>query len=249
PPELTRQLTELAVASNATRFMVFLAGYAVVLSRYARQRDLVIGTPVSGRTHVELDPMIGLFTNTACVRVRIPGELSFRELLGQLRDSTLDALAHQELPFEDLVAEFAPERSLAHAPLIQAQFGYQALIPAELDLPGIRSSGRTMFTRTAKLDLSLSADTAPDDQTTLVAEYSADLFDAAWADRFLGCLVSVLGAAAAAPDTPVIDLPMLSPAEVAELAGQHVGPPAGDPVDLRATLAASESRVSDGTEA
>ena len=86
-------------------------------------------------------------------------------------------LAHQELPFENLVAEFAPERSLAHAPLIQVQFGYQSLIPPELDLPGIRSPGRAVFTRTAKLDLGLFADTTPDDRTTLVAEYSTDLFD------------------------------------------------------------------------
>jgi amino acid adenylation domain-containing protein len=249
-PELTRQLTDLAVASNATRFMVFLAGFAVVLSRYARQRDLLIGTPVSGRTHVELDPIVGLFTNTVCVRVRLPGELSFRELLGQLRDSTLDVLAHQELPFENLVAEFAPERSLAHAPLIQVQFGYQSLIPPELELPGIRSSGRAVFTRTAKLDFGLFADTMPDDRTTLVAEYSTDLFDAAWAERFLGCLISVLGAAAGGPDSPVIDLPLLSPAESAELTGQQLAPPAPlEPLDLRAALAASESRVSDGTEA
>ncbi|HET6210334.1 MAG TPA: condensation domain-containing protein, partial [Jatrophihabitans sp.] len=272
PAEVTRRLTELAAATNATRFMVFLAGYAVVLARYARQRDLVIGTPVSGRTHVELDPIVGLFTNTACVRARLTGDPSFRDLLGQLRDTTLDALAHQELPFENLVTEFAPERSLAHAPLIQVQFGYQSLIPAELELPGIRSHGRAMFTRTAKLDLSLFADTTPDDVTTLVAEYSTDLFDAAWADRFLGCLVSVLSHAAAAPDTPVIDLPMLAPAEAAELTGQLPStiltgqlpptiltgqlpstiltgqlPPTAteEPLDLRAALAGSESRVSD----
>ncbi|MFL6162142.1 MAG: amino acid adenylation domain-containing protein [Jatrophihabitantaceae bacterium] len=269
PAAVTRRLAELAAGVNATMFMTFLAGFAVVLSRYARQPDLVIGTPVSGRTHVELEPVIGLFTNTVGLRVSLAGDPSFRQLLAQIRDTTVEAVSHQELPFEKLVEEFAPDRSLAYAPLTQVQFGHQSLTPTEPELPGISSRSRTMFTRTTKLDLSLFADTGPDSVSTLVAEYSTDLFDRSWAERFLGSVRRVLEQAAATPDTPVAELPMQSPAETAALIERgshrpapHSGPSDGEssdggpsdggpsdvaPTDVRRLLAASPSRVSDGT--
>jgi amino acid adenylation domain-containing protein len=247
PAEITRRLTELAAGVNSTPFMVFLAGFAVVLSRYAGQPDLIIGTPVAGRTHAELDPMIGLFTNTVGLRVSLAGDPSFRQLLGQIRDSTVEALANQELPFEKLVEEFAPERSLAHAPLVQVQFGYGSLTVAEPALPGVSSRGRAVFTRTAKLDLSLFADTAPDQVTTLVAEYSTDLFDQPWVERFLAGVASVLTAAASAPDAPVADLPLLSADSRQALLDQGVGRPGAEFEDVRQLLIASPATVSDGT--
>jgi acyl carrier protein len=136
---------------------------------------------------------------------------TFAELLSQVRDTTVDGLAHQQLPFEKLVEDFAPDRTLAHAPLIQVQFGYGSLTPPTLDLPGVTTCSQALFTSTAKLDLTLYADAqeGQDGQATrLSMEYSTDLFDAAWADRFLGCMKTLLEHAAAAPGTPVADLPM-----------------------------------------
>ena len=176
-PATTDRLTELANGATVTMFMLFLTGFAIVLSRYAGQSDLVIGIAVGGRTHVELEPLVGLFTNTVALRVPLAGDPSFAELLGRVRDVTLAALEHQELPFEELVTEFSPERSLSHAPLVQAQFGYQSLTPALPDLPGVQAHGRAMSTRTAKLDLSMFADTDPDQRTMLSVEYSTDLFE------------------------------------------------------------------------
>jgi hypothetical protein len=216
----THRLAAVAHGGKATMFMVFLAGFVATLSRYARQTDMLLGTQVTGRSHTELDPIVGVFTNTLTLRVSLAGDPTFAELVGRVRDTTTNGLAHAQLPFEKLVEELAPDRTLAHPPLIQVQFGYGSLTPPELDLPGITVRPRVLFTSTAKLDLAVHADAQEglDRQATrLSMEYSTDLFDAVWADRFLGCLVTLLKHAAEAPGTPVADLPMPSAAQLDEL--------------------------------
>src|SRR6266496_685586 len=111
--ETTRRLAAVAHDANATMFMVFLTGFAAVLSRYARETDIVTGTQAAGRTHTELDPIVGMFTNTVPLRLSLAGDPAFTGLLGRVRDTTLDAMLHQQVPFEKLVKEFAPDRTLA----------------------------------------------------------------------------------------------------------------------------------------
>jgi Condensation domain/Phosphopantetheine attachment site len=242
-------------------FTVFLTGFVATLSRYTRQADTLIGTEVTDRTHTELDPLIGMFTNTLTLRMSLADDPAFTELLGRVRDTTVDALAHKQLPFEKLVAELAPDRTLAHAPLIQAQFDYGSLTPPTLELPGITTRSLAPLTSTAKLDLTVYADAqdAEDAQVTrLSMEYSADLFDAAWADRFLGCMATLLEHAADAPGTPVADLPMLTAAQREELIIERnrQAPPATDDADagddsdadVRWLLEGSTSRVIDGDQ-
>ncbi|MDQ1744166.1 MAG: hypothetical protein QOE23_2505, partial [Pseudonocardiales bacterium] len=245
----TARLAEVAAGGNATMFMVFLAGFAALLARYTRQTDLLIGTPVSGRTHVELDPIVGMFTNTVALRTSVAGDPTFAELVVRVRDTTVEAVSHQELPFEKLVEEFAPDRSLAHAPLVQVLFGYQSLTPPALDLPGLTAHSRALFTGTAKLDLTMYVDSSDGSATTLALEYNTDLFDAPWADRFLGCLARLLEHAAAAPDTPVSELALLSPEQsrALVLGASRAGGP-GEQLDVRALLRAAGSRVVDGAE-
>jgi amino acid adenylation domain-containing protein len=245
----TERLAALAHGANATMFMVFLTGFVAVLSRYARQADIVTGTQVAGRTHAELDPIVGMFTNTVPIRVSLADDPTFAGLLGRVRDTTLDALLYQEVAYEKLVEEFAPDHTLAYAPLIQVQFVYGSLTPPALDLPGITTSrSRALLTGTAKLDLTLYADS--DGQATkLVLEYSSDLFDPAWADRFLRCMATLLEHAADAPGTAVADLPMLSATERNELIigrNRQAFPAGDDIVDVRRLLQASTSRVIDG---
>ncbi|MEO7262781.1 MAG: amino acid adenylation domain-containing protein [Jatrophihabitantaceae bacterium] len=247
----TDRLAKLAAGCNATMFMVYLAGFAALLSRYARQADLLIGTPVSGRTHLELDPIIGLFTNTVALRISLAGDPTFAELVGQVRDTTVEALSHQELPFEKLVEEFAPQRSLAHTPLAQVLFIYQSLTPPALDLPGVSARSWALFTGTAKLDLSMYVDSPVGKDTTLVLEYNTDLFDAPWAERFLSCLARLLEHAAAAPQTPVTDLTMLAPEQAGQLIAERnrraqPEPTEDEPIDVRTLLQAATSRVTDG---
>jgi amino acid adenylation domain-containing protein len=248
----TRRLAAVAHGTNATMFMVFLTGFVAVLSRYARQTDIVIGTQVAGRTHTELDPMVGMFTNTVALRISLADDPTFTALLGRVRDTTVDALLYQELPFEKLIEDLALDRTLAHAPLTQVQFLDGSLLPPPLDLPGVISRGQVLPTGTAKLDLTMSVETWDDQATTLTLGYSTDLFGPAWADRFLRCMAHLLEHAADAPSIAVADLPMLPAAERdALIIGRNrQALPAGDDddVDVRRLLQASASRVIDGDE-
>jgi len=248
--EATRRLAAVAQDANATMFMVFLTGFAAVLARYARETDIVIGTQVAGRTHTELDPIIGMFTNTIPLRLSLAGDPSFAGLLGRVRDTTLDAMSHQEVPFSKLVEEFAPERTLAHWPLIQVQFVGGSVTPPTLDLPGITARGLGLHTGTAKLDISVYADPREGQATTLAMEYSTDQFSPGWAERFLRCMAHLLEHAADAPGTPVADLPMLSDTELDALIIGRNRPAlqaAGDGTeDVRRLLQASTSCVIDG---
>jgi Condensation domain/Phosphopantetheine attachment site len=243
--ETTRRLAAVAHDANATMFMVFLTGFVATLSRYARQADMLLGTQVTDRTHAELDPLIGMFTNILALRISLADDPTFADLLGRVRDTTVEGLAHKQLPFEKLVAELAPDRTLAYAPLIQVQFDYGSRTPPTLDLPGITTRSLALVTSTAKLDLAVHADAdadadaqdSPDSPaaqfTRLSMEYSAGLFDAAWADQFLGCMATLLEHAADAPGTPVADLPMLTAAQRDELIIErnHQAPPADDGAD------------------
>ncbi len=248
----TRRLTAVARGADVTMFMLFLAGFVAVLSRYARQTDIVIDTQVAGRTHTELDPIVGMFTNTVALRISLAGDPTFTALLGRVRDTTVDALLYQELPFTKLVEDLAPERTLAHAALTQVQFVYGSLTPPVLDLPGITSRSEALLTGTAKLDLTMYVDTTEGQATTLTLEYSTDLFGPAWAEEFLRCLAHLLAQAADAPGTLVADLPLLSATERDALiiGRNHQALPAGDDhhADVRRLLQASTSRVIDGEQ-
>jgi len=246
----TERLAALASEANATIFMAFLTGFAAVLSRYTRETDFLVGTQVAGRTHTELDPIVGMFTNTVPLRMSLAGDPTFAGLLGRVRDTTLDAMLHQQVPFEKLVEEFVPDRTLTHWPLVQVQFVYGSLIPPTLDLPGITSRSQALFTGTAKHEISVHADPRDGQATALAMEYNTDQFDPAWADRFLRCMATLLGHAADASGTPVADLPMLSSAELDDLIigrNRQASPGGGDgSVDTRRLLQASASRVIDG---
>ncbi|HEX9034003.1 MAG TPA: amino acid adenylation domain-containing protein [Streptosporangiaceae bacterium] len=247
-------LAEVAQAANATMFMAFLAGFVVVLARYARQHDLVISTQAAGRTRTDFDPIIGMFANTVLLRISLADNPSFTELLGRIRDTTADALSHQRVPFEKLVKDLVPDLSLAHAPLAQVQFAYHPFAPPGLDLPGVTSNCQMVFTDTAKLDLDMYVDNAPGQDTTLVLDYNTDLFRPPWADHFLSCVAHLLKHAAQTPDRPVAELPIVSAAELDELivgrnrqpTSESHGMAGGDGADVRELLLASPSRVIDG---
>ena len=248
----TRRLGEVAYGANATMFMVFLTGFVAVLSRYTRQTDIVTGTQVAGRTHTELDPIVGMFTNTLPLRISLAGDPTFVELLGRVRDTTLDALAHQQIPFEKLVEEFVPDRSLgelaAHPGPVRLRVAHAA---RRWMCPASPRVSRALLTGTAKLDVTVYADTQDSETTTLVMEYATDLFSPAWADRFLGCLAQLLGHAAEAPGTaggrPAAAVHCGADALIV---GRNlpVRPARSVAGDVRRLLQASASRVIDGDE-
>ena len=124
-PGLTGRLSALALATGTTLFMVLLAGFETLLGIYSGAEDLAVGTPIAGRNRAELEGLIGFFVNSLVLRGDLSGDPSFVDLLGRVREDTLSAYTHQDLPFEKLVEEVKPERSRAHSPIFQVMFALQ----------------------------------------------------------------------------------------------------------------------------
>ncbi|MFL6127957.1 MAG: MupA/Atu3671 family FMN-dependent luciferase-like monooxygenase [Mycobacteriales bacterium] len=206
--ELADGVWRLAREAGATPFMVLLAAWVVVLSRLADSTDVPVGTPVAGRHSPEVEPLIGFLVNTLVLRVDAGGDPTFRELLDRVRAVTLAGLAHQEMPFEQLVELLQPERALSHSPLFQHMFILQNASGETLTLPGLSVALEEVHTGTAKFDLTLLAE---EDAGGLRGslEYATDLFDAGTARRHLEHWQSVLSAAVADPGTRVSRLPLL----------------------------------------
>jgi amino acid adenylation domain-containing protein len=223
PPDLARALAALARDEGATLYMVLLAALQLLLSRYSRQNDVVVGSPVAGRTRAELEGLIGFFLNTLVLRTDLSGAPTFRELLARVREGTLDAYAHQQVPFEKLVEELRPERSLAHTPLFQVMFILQNNAGGELRLGGVRARALRNPGGAARYDLTLAMAEGPDGLGAWL-EYSTALFDAATANRILEHLGVLLRAAADRPGERASRLPLLPPEERARLLEAGRGP-------------------------
>ncbi|HKH43059.1 MAG TPA: amino acid adenylation domain-containing protein, partial [Thermoanaerobaculia bacterium] len=216
PSGLTRQIETLGRREGATLFMVLLAGFQALLARSSGQQDLAVGTPVAGRNRVEIEGLIGFFVNTLVLRGDLSREPTFRELLGRTRETALAAHTHQDVPFEKLVQELAPERSLAHAPLFQVMLALQNAAAASLEIPGLHLRLVNGAAPTARFDLLLSLEEHGGGLTGGI-EYASDLFDATTIDRLMGHLERLLAAAVATPDLPAFSLPLLSPAECGQI--------------------------------
>src|SRR5262249_37786897 len=142
---------------SATLFMALLAAYSAVLSRYSGAERLVVGTPVAGRRRWEVERLIGFFVNTLPVSVDLTGAPTFAELLLRVRDSSLEAFAHGDVPFEKMVEELRPERSLSHSPLFQVMLAFQSEPRRRVEMPGLHLSLLPVNVGTAKFDLTLFA--------------------------------------------------------------------------------------------
>ncbi|HYG62727.1 MAG TPA: amino acid adenylation domain-containing protein, partial [Thermoanaerobaculia bacterium] len=220
PAGLTRELQALGRREGATLFMVLLAGFQTLLGRYSGQQDLAVGTPVAGRNHVEIEDLIGFFVNTLVLRADLSrgaaGEPSFRELLGQTRETALDAHTHQDLPFDRLVQELSPERSLAHVPLFQVMLALQSLPVDRVEMGGLVLTPLEADAGTAKFDLSLSLE-EKDGELAGSLRYSTDLFDRPTVLRMMDHLERLLATVAAAPEQRLADLEIFSAAQRAQL--------------------------------
>jgi amino acid adenylation domain-containing protein len=203
----------LARAAGATPFMVLLAAFQALLARWAGQEDVVVGTPVAGRRLPELEGLIGCFVNNLVLRTGLEGVPTFGELVARCRATVLAAHAHQDLPFERLVEALEPERQLAHAPLFQVMLAFLDEPPeASLRLPGVQTQGLQLDRGAAQLDLTLALAAGPAGVEGAL-EHNRDLFDATTAERLLAQFRTLFAAASAGPETPLSDLPLLSPGE------------------------------------
>ena len=212
--ELTASLKELSGREGTTLFMTLLAAFNVLLQRYTRRDDLLVGTAIAGRSQVELEGLIGFFVNFLVLRADLSGDPSFRELLRRVRETALGAFAHQELPFERLVEELNPERSSSHAPLVQVGFGLESAFGDEQiqSLFGVSSKLLLTDNGTAKFDL---VQKFIETENGLVArlDYSTELFEPETAERMLRHLGALLSAAAADPALPLSRLPLMGDEE------------------------------------
>ncbi|HET7463267.1 MAG TPA: amino acid adenylation domain-containing protein, partial [Longimicrobium sp.] len=212
PAELSTRLTELARREGATLYMVVLAAFSALLSKYGAGGDVVVGSPVAGRTRREVEGVIGCFANTLVMRTRLDGDPSFRQALARVRRHTLEAWDHQELPFERLVEALHPARTLSHAPLFQVMLAMAA--PRELPdpVPGARATRIEVELPAARLELMLQLE-GDAGGVRGVIEYATDLFDRRTIARVAGHLRRVLEAVADDAERPLSAIALLGPAE------------------------------------
>ncbi|HYO95608.1 MAG TPA: condensation domain-containing protein, partial [Polyangiaceae bacterium] len=214
--ELSTELKTFSQHEGVTLFMTLLAVFQALLSRYSGQEDILVGSPIANRNHAETEPLIGFFVNTLVLRTDFGGAPNGRELLAGVREMTLAAYAHQDVPFERLVDELQPERSLSHTPLFQVMFALQNAPIDMLELPGLKLSPVTTESGTANFDLTL---TMVDDAGRLAGslEYSTDLFERATISRMLTHFETLLEGVLREPERRLSELSLIGEAERRQL--------------------------------
>jgi amino acid adenylation domain-containing protein len=208
--EVMSGVQALARSQDASVFMVLQAAFAVLLSRWSGETDIVIGTPVAGRLHPDVEGLIGFFVNTLVLRTDVSGDPTFVELVGRSREAALSAYEHQEVPFELLVEELKPARSLSHTPLFQVMLTLQNNEHSELVLPGLSIEPLSAELQQAKFDLDVSMQERADGLWVSWG-YASSLFEASSIERMAEAFVRLLREAVAAPQTRVGTLSLQSP--------------------------------------
>ncbi len=211
PLSLLESLKRLTEREETTLFTTLLAGFNVLLYRYTSQEDLLVGSPIANRTRPELERLIGFFANTLVLRTHVSGDLTFQQMIARQREVTLRAYAHQDVPFEKLVEEFQPERSLSYNPLFQVMFALQNTgRPASVTREQDQNLGAPVIgAGVAKFDLTMFVSETTNGLYAGI-EYNSDLFDASTIARLAGHYETLLAAASDDPGRPVWMLPMIS---------------------------------------
>jgi len=212
PAEEAKALQTLCRRESVTPFMAVMAAFQALLHRYTGETDVVVGTDIANRNRSGTEGLIGFFVNQLVMRGDLSGDPTFRALLARTRRVALDAYAHQDLPFEELVKALNPERDLSYSPLFQVKLILQNAPSSDLHLDGLTLREETSTTGAAKFDMTWVA-TETERGLECLCEYSTDLFDAATVDRMLGNLRELLLGAMERPDAPVSRLPLLSASE------------------------------------
>ncbi|MWW78276.1 amino acid adenylation domain-containing protein, partial [Pseudomonas aeruginosa] len=215
PRELVEAVRALAQREGASSFMLLLASFQALLYRYSGQADIRVGVPIANRNRVETERLIGFFVNTQVLKADIDGQMGFDRLLHQVRQRSLEAQAHQDLPFEQLVEALQPERNASHNPLFQVLFNHQSEIRSvtpEVQLEDLRLEGLAWDGQTAQFDLTLDIQ---EDENGIWAsfDYATDLFDASTVERLAGHWRNLLRGIVANPRQRLGELPLLDAPE------------------------------------
>jgi amino acid adenylation domain-containing protein len=206
------KMKSIGQTESSTLFMVSLAAFQALLWRYTWQESILVGTPVAARNDVEIENMVGLFVNTLVFRANFgQRDLTFRDLIRQVRAFALEAYAHQDVPFESLVEALVPQRSLDTHPLFQVMFTFQNIPRQVFEIPGLRITELPFDAGIAKFDLSVEV--WDDGEFHCRFEYNTDLFERRTIERMVGHFQQLMESGVASPDTPVAELPLMSAEE------------------------------------
>lgn len=212
PSDLVARLKQLSQSANATLFMTLLAAFKVLLYRYSGQTDIIVGSPVAGRTHTELEALIGVLFNTLPLRTDLAGNPTFQTLLGRVRQTALDAYAHQALPFEKLIEALNPPRNLNRTPIFQVMFNFENLADAIPPSHYLTVEDVEFDQHVAHYEIAVElTDTA--EGLKGLFNYQTDLFEAATIERMAGHFETLLAGIVANPNTPISQLPLLTETE------------------------------------
>ncbi|HEX9939429.1 MAG TPA: condensation domain-containing protein, partial [Longimicrobium sp.] len=231
PPETADGVRALARREGATLYMVLLAALDLLLARWSGQDDVVVGTPIANRTRRETEGLIGFFVNTLALRADVSGNPSFEVLLRRVREGTLGAYQHQEVPFERLVDELRVERSLSHTPLFQVMFALNDVSGGMRPWGGLAVEPYPSGGGAAKFDLDVMV-MEQEGGLGVAFTYREALWDASTMERVAGAYALLLEAAAADPGRPVLALPLVSDAERESLLAESSGPLLDHPAGL-----------------
>jgi len=231
--ELSNGLKELSQKAGATLYMTLLAAFQTLLYRYTGQDDIIVGTPIAGRTRVELEGLIGFFVNMLALRTDLSGNPSFRDLIARVREVALEAYANQDLPFEKLVEELQPRRDLSRNPLFQVLFALQNVPVSQWQIPDLKINYLEVDNETTRFDLALRLIETPVGLKGAF-EYNTDLFAAESIDRLALHFQHVVAALSADPGRPIGQIALLSHSERQQLV--VVWNRTEEPYEARATL-------------
>ena len=236
PAELTARTRALGLAHEVTPFLTLLAAFKVLLAHHTGEPDAAVGTPISGRTSIEVEPLIGFFVNTLVLRTDLTGDPGFAEVLDRVRRCAVDAYTHQDVPFERLVEELHPERDLGRHPLFTVMFQVEEPPALPSGLPGLEVSSHRMPYDRVKFDIEVSF-TDHGDHFTGVVRYASDLFERGTMERLAGDYRELLDRLVGSPERPISCWgPQLAPpAVLAVPAGQPEAAERGVPDDVPPT--------------
>ena len=214
---LAARLNQLSRQQGASLYMTMLAAYMVLLAKYSNQEDISVGSPIANRNQEDIEGLIGFFVNTLVLRGNVASGLSFSELVQQIRQQTLDAYSHQDVPFERLVDELVSERDMLHTPLFQVMFSLQNVpMDANFSLPGIKINGIANQDTIAKFDLDFSL-MELDGEIKGEVVYRTALYEQRFVQRLIDHYIAILKAVCAEPEASIGAISVLTPAEVQRL--------------------------------
>ncbi|MEM6963222.1 MAG: amino acid adenylation domain-containing protein [Bacteroidota bacterium] len=213
-PQLSRQVRAFAKEQDTTLYVVFLATFKILLARYANQKDILVGSPFSNRDRMELEQLIGFFNETLVLRSQVDGEMSFHDFIQKIKSTTMEALAHKNVPFDNLVKKLNPERFGSANPIFQTMFVYNNSSTSNVDQTGLEIEEESIDLQVSKFDLTLFVTNHGDQGALEISlEYALDLFEEETAQRMLAHLEVLLDSAMNQPSTPLSRLAIMDSKE------------------------------------